>query len=153
MDDVGTSEPAETNPNFGPARFCGRNQPKDVWFLSGSFGGKRTCAIPATRPIAFPVIYFITGENKEACKSFMANAEGHVVLDGREVTYGREENDYITYTGAKDNPLDGLAGKSHTYLCGLWVYLQPLAKGEHTLSIRGNDRTISMSAEWTVIVK
>ncbi|WP_433354835.1 hypothetical protein ACQP25_14215 [Microtetraspora malaysiensis] len=147
------SEPAETNPNFGPARFCGRNQPKDVWFLSNSFGGERTCTIPAGRPIVFPVIYFITGENKKACKVIMADAEGHVVLDGRKVTYGREENDYITYTSAKDNPLDGLTGKGHTYLCGLWVYLPPPSAGEHSLSIQGYDRFNSMSADWTLIVK
>ncbi|MEV4014386.1 signal protein [Nonomuraea angiospora] len=145
------SEPEETNPNFGPERFCSRNQPKDVWFLAAT--GRRTCTIPAGRPIVFPAIYFITGDSKDACQTFMATVDGRVILDGREVTYGREDNDYVTYTSVKDNPLDGFAGKAQTYLCGLWVYLPPPSTGEHTLSVRGSDSFISMSAEWTLIVK
>jgi hypothetical protein len=40
---------------------CGINQPDDVWFLAGTFGGsaERRCTIPAGQPIFFPVMNLI----------------------------------------------------------------------------------------------
>lgn len=71
------SEPDATNPvadTDGSA--CGRNQPHDVWFLAGTFGGqvKRACEVPSGRPIAAPVVN--TFGDPQNCEAFMSSAQG-----------------------------------------------------------------------------
>lgn len=53
------SIPAAVNPNLdATGANCAQGQYDDVWFLAGTFGGavKRTCTIPAGKPIFFPLI-------------------------------------------------------------------------------------------------
>src|SRR4051812_43698253 len=49
------SSPEERNPVADlTGRFCGEDQPSDVWFFAGTFGGEadRSCQVPAGRPLA-----------------------------------------------------------------------------------------------------
>ncbi|MFM9612652.1 hypothetical protein [Streptomyces niveiscabiei] len=47
-----------------------RGQPKDVWFLAGTFGGQadRMCEVPEGRPIAVPVVNLV-GDDQD-CAAF-----------------------------------------------------------------------------------
>ncbi|MER5625124.1 signal protein [Streptosporangium sp. NPDC002544] len=133
--------------------FCDRNQPEDVWFLAGTFGGtvQRTCRIPAGRPVVFPLVNQ-TGSAAQ-CKEIMATAEGRATLDGKPVTPERLEDDNVAVTGVAGNPLTGAEGTTTSYACGIWVRLQPLRPGRHTLTIRGSSGDFHTGVDYTLIVE
>ncbi|MGW1011368.1 signal protein [Streptomyces termitum] len=147
------SEPEATNPvadTDGSA--CGRNQPHDVWFLAGTFGGqvKRACEVPGGRPIAAPVVNLL-GDPQD-CAAFMSGARGTVLLDGEAVEPETHEGDPITVRGAPGNPLTREEGNFAVTGCGLWVQLPPLAPGKHSLKIRGREGDFSTSVDYTLTV-
>ncbi len=105
---------------------AGQNQPDDVWFLAGTFGGsaERHCTVPAGRPLFFPVF-----NTKRAVGLFgkparitpaMAEAElDGTTLELHEFTSGRFK----------------LGGKKHI-AWGLWCVVEPLSLGGHVVSFR-----------------
>ncbi|MFE9135369.1 signal protein [Streptomyces sp. NPDC007355] len=133
-------------------RACGRNQPHDVWFLAGTFGGqvKRACDVPSGRPIAAPVVN--TFGDSESCAAFMSSAQGTVLLDGKVVEPETYTDDSITVQGAPGNPLTGEEGRFAATGCGLWVQLPPLAPGKHSLKIRGRSGDFSTGADYALTV-
>lgn len=147
------SESEDTNPVMDTTgKFCDRSQPEDVWFLAGTFGGtaQRTCKVPATRPVVFPLVNQVGSE--ASCKEFMATAKGKAVLDGKPVTSERMEEKDVAVTGAPDNPLTNEEGTAEYYACGIWVRLQPLQPGRHKLTIRGSSDGFRTGVDYTLIV-
>ncbi|MEU0484057.1 signal protein [Streptosporangium sp. NPDC006013] len=148
------SEGESTNPvTDTTGEFCDRNQPEDVWFLAGTFGGtlQRTCRVPAGRPMVFPLVNRVCSE--AVCKEFMATAEGRATLDGKPVTPERMEDDNVAVTGVAGNPLTGEEGTATSYACGIWVRLQPLQPGRHTLTVRGSSGDFRTGVDYTLIVE
>ncbi|MFJ2935380.1 signal protein [Streptomyces sp. NPDC087219] len=133
-------------------RACGRNQPRDVWFLAGTFGGQveRACEVPGGRPIAVPVVN--TFGDRWHCSAFMRGARGTVLLDDEVVEPETYEHDPITVRGARDNPLTGEEGSFAATGCGLWVQLPPFAPGKHSLKIRGRSGDFSTGVDYTLTV-
>jgi len=115
-------------------------QPEDVWFLAGCFGGtvKRKCKIPANRKIFFPVfnIWIWDGETPpDLSKSY-----GQITIDGQEV-----EPDSI-YTkipfpvkGVWGNPVTGSIFSKSMLVGGLWKLIDPPAPGDHEINFCGGD--------------
>ncbi|WP_433442291.1 signal protein [Nonomuraea sp. CA-141351] len=148
------SEGENTNPvTDATGEFCDRNQPEDVWFLAGTFGGtlRRTCRIPVGRPVVVPLVN-LTGTDVQ-CKEFMATAKGKATLDGKAVTPERLEEENVVVTGAAGNPVTGEEGTSTSYACGLWVRLPALKLGRHTLLIRGSSGDFHTGVDYTLIVE
>ncbi|MBB5775368.1 signal protein [Nonomuraea jabiensis] len=148
------SEEESTNPVADTTgEFCDRNQPDDVWFLAGTFGGavKRTCRVPAGRPVVFPLVNQISTEQE--CKGFMATATGKATLDRKAVTPERMENDNVTVTHGAGNPVSGEEGTTTSYACGLWARLPPLKPGRHDLIIRGSSGSFRTGVDYTLIVQ
>ncbi|MEU4830132.1 signal protein [Streptosporangium sp. NPDC023615] len=148
-----SSEGESTNPVADTTgEFCDRNQPEDVWFLAGTFGGtvRRTCTVPAGRPVVFPLVNLAGSE--AVCEEFMAVAEGRATLDGEPVTPERVEEGDVAVTGVAGNPLTGEEGTTVSHACGLWVRLQPLRPGRHTLSVRGSSGDFRTGVDYTLIV-
>ncbi|KYG55067.1 MULTISPECIES: hypothetical protein [Streptomyces] len=147
------SEPEATNPVADTGgRACGRNQPHDVWFLAGTFGGQveRACEVPSGRPIAAPVVN--TFGDRQDCAAFMGMAQGTVLLDGKVVEPETYEGDSITVQGVQGNPLTGEEGHVTATGCGLWVQLPPLASGKHSLKIRGRSGDFSTGVDYALTV-
>lgn len=147
------SEPDGTNPVVDrDGSQCGRNQPGDVWFLAGTFGGqvKRDCRIPHGWPIALPVINSFG--DRERCADFMGDARGTVVLDGEPVEPEVHEGDAIVVEGAPGNPVTGEEGTFTATGCGLWVEIPPLAPGRHSLAIRGQSGDFSVGVDYALTV-
>ncbi len=147
------TEPEASNPvadTDGSA--CGRNQPKDVWFLAGTFGGqvKRVCEVPNGRPIAVPVINLV-GDDQD-CAAFMEGAQGTVVLDGKPVEPDTYAGDSITVEGTQGNPVTQQGGRFTTTGCGLWAQLPSLAPGAHSLKIRGRSGDFSIGVDYALTV-
>lgn len=148
------SEDESTNPvTDTTGEFCDRNQPEDVWFLAGTFGGtlQRTCRVPMGRPVVFPLVNQICTEAQ--CREFMATAKGKATLDGKAITPERMEDDNVTVTGVAGNPLTGEEGTSTSYACGVWVRLPPLKAGRHKLTIRGSSGDFRTGVDYTLIVE
>ncbi|MGW4390877.1 signal protein [Streptomyces sp. NPDC004685] len=147
------SEPEKTNPvadQDGSA--CGLNQPQDVWFLAGTFGGQveRACKVPAGRPIAFPLVNRF-GDRSD-CAAFMSNVRGTVRLDGRAIEPETYQGDLITVQSAQGNAVTGEEGRFTATGCGLWVQLPSLAPGKHSLKIRGQSDDFSTGVDYALSV-
>ncbi|KOX38600.1 signal protein [Streptomyces sp. NRRL F-6491] len=147
------TEPEATNPvadTDGSA--CARNQPDDVWFLAGTFGGraKRACEVPGGRPVVVPVVNRV-GDGR-TCADFMSTARGTVVLDGEPVEPERHEDDSILVEGAPGNPVTGEEGRFTATGCGLWVRLPSLAPGAHTLKVTGRSGDFSTGVDYALTV-
>jgi len=148
------SEPEETNPvadDDGSA--CGRNQPEDVWFLAGTFGGEaeRECTVPEGRPIAFPLVNYF-GDAQD-CTAFMDDAEGTALLDGSPVEPEVHEGESITVRGLEGNAVTGARERFTTTGCGLWVQLPALGLGQHILKIAGRSGDFSVGVEYRLTVE
>ena len=148
-----SAEPAPTNAvadQDGSA--CERNQPRDVWFLAGTFGTQveRACNIPGGVPVAFPLINKI-GSSAD-CAAFMRTAKGSAVLDGEEVDSDAPQAETIEIQGAVGNPVTGTDGYFTATGCGLWVQLPALKAGHHTLKIRGQSGDFSVGVDYTLTV-
>lgn len=122
---------------------AGIDQPADVWFLAGTFGGevKRACTIPRGRPIFFPtfnlfqaVPYSLFGRPELPTAP---EASGHAVLNGtplpvREVVNAKS----FRVTAAAGGPF-GITGRVKAKAWGLWCSIDDLPPGDHDLSFGG----------------
>ncbi|MDX3224875.1 hypothetical protein PV419_03895 [Streptomyces sp. ME19-01-6] len=133
-------------------RSCRRNQPDDVWFLAGTFGGQveRSCTVPSGRPVAFPLVNLVGGAGD--CADFMETATGTASLDGRDLRPDRYRGTTITVTAAPRNPVTEASGRFTGTGCGLWVQLPPLKAGEHTLKIRGRSGEFTVGVDYALTV-
>ncbi|RJQ69440.1 signal protein [Pseudonocardiaceae bacterium YIM PH 21723] len=133
---------------------CGKNQPSDIWFLAGTFGGRatRTCVVPALRPIYFPLVNR-EEERREYCDRFVEEAKGKATLDGAPVPHTLEGPTAISFITAEGNPLTGGNIRVNAWACGLWVRLEPLPAGEHKLSFEGTDENFSTAVDYTLIIE
>lgn len=121
-------------------RYAGRNQPQDVWFLAGCFGGcvERTCSVPAQKSLFFPAINMWSSGGTEP--SVLPDAFGYVSIDGYEIP-----PDVIAtprpfmVKGTGNNPVTGTSSKMPVFVWGLWKHIKPLALGKHKICFGGGD--------------
>ncbi|WP_204300326.1 hypothetical protein [Actinoplanes campanulatus] len=148
------AEPEGTNPVVDETgEHCARNQPGDVWFLAGTFGGRveRRCTVPLGVPVVAPVVNLVATRAWD-CFGFMTEASGVVEFDGAEVPLERFEDEPITFVAGAGNPVTGVGGSTQGAGCGLWARIDPLGAGEHHVSIRGTSGTLEVVAEYTLTV-
>ena len=148
------SEPEATNPVADEdGRECGRNQPKDVWFLAGTFGtrAERTCTVPGGVLLAFPLVNLVA--DPADCAEFMGAAEGSAVLDGEEIDAETSRGETISVAGVAGNPVTGTGERFTGTGCGIWVQLPPLRSGKHTLEIRGRSQDFSVGVDYALTVE
>lgn len=147
------SSVSELNPvSDQDGHLCDQGQTDGIWFLAGTFGGTvtRSCTVPAAVPVAFPLVNLV-GEAGD-CTAFMASAQGSAVLDGRALESQRYEATAVQVSAVEGNPLTQDGGRFRTQACGLWVQLEPLAPGSHTLSIRGSSGSLAVSVDYELQV-
>ncbi|PSL57838.1 hypothetical protein B0I31_10149 [Saccharothrix carnea] len=152
------SSPNSRNPvTDDTGEFCAVDQPADLWFVAGTFGGavERTCEVPADRELVGPVVNHTadTADTADACAGTAENAYGEVTLDGRPQDVRRLGPDRITFRGTEDNAVTGEQGTFRTYACGLWVRIPPLSPGEHDLLIDGRSDGFRTTAHYRLIVR
>lgn len=134
-------------------RFCDKKQAPDVFFLAGTTGGHadRTCKVPAGVLVAFPLVNLFSPDASD-CVTFMASAKGEALLDGRRVEADRIAATPGTVFLVANNPFTGKRAALDASLCGLWVQIEPLTPGAHTLSIRGSSGTLTVSVDYRLTV-
>lgn len=146
------SIPTDRNPIADPTgERCGEGQNGPVWFLVSSGGGKteRSCPIPAGKAILASAINvecsfteddsLKTEDDLRAC----ANNDQDLVtqheakLEGSELEVSRVESPLFDVTFPDDNIFAAPSGPSQSVSDGYWVFLKPLAPGEHELHTQG----------------
>lgn len=137
----------------GSGEHCARNQPAEVWFLAGTFGGlaERVCTVPAGRPLVAPAVNRFS-ESAADCAEFMAGAAGEITVDGTAVTLDRIEAERVEFTGVADNAMGTGTDRIRATACGLWARIPALAAGRHVVHIRGTAGTFTTEAEYTITV-
>ncbi|XKK37999.1 hypothetical protein HFP72_25645 [Nocardiopsis sp. ARC36] len=109
-------------------RHAALNQPEDLWFLAGTYGGRvvRRCEVPSGRPLFFPVLnrQHTFEYSQEPAAIPVARAEAH--LNG--VPLPLEE-----FQGVFRSPL---WVRRHSW--GLWGAVAPLSPGGYVLEIRAD---------------
>ncbi|MEU1671683.1 signal protein [Streptomyces roseifaciens] len=147
------SSPSGSNPvEDRDGSLCDRGQKDGVWFLAGTFGerAKRTCAVPAGRRVAFPLVNLMS--DQAGCSEFMAPAKGAATLDGKPLRAERYDATPVRVTAEEGNPLTDGGGSFRTHACGLWVQMEPLRPGNHTVQIRGSSGRFTVSVDYTLKV-
>lgn len=147
------SSVSDSNPvSDQDGRQCAQGQTAGIWFLAGTFGETvtRSCTVPTAVPVAFPLVNHI-GETDD-CTAFMASARGSANLDGRSLKPERYEATAVQISAVDGNPITQNWGRFRTKACGLWVQLEPLAPGSHTLSIRGSSGSFAVSVDYKLQV-
>lgn len=94
-------------------------------------------------PIAGPVVGQVTPD-AAACTRFLDAAKGEAVLDGKPQSLEKIEPTKIAYESDK--------GKQEAFSCGLWLRIDPLPPGEHTLTLRGSSGSLTSEANYDLTV-
>ncbi|MFD9705573.1 hypothetical protein [Lentzea sp. NPDC059081] len=148
------SQPAATNPVTDTSgRFCGRDQPVDVWFLAGSLTDvpvRRLCRVPADKPLLVPVAN-LAGQVAD-CEAFMKSARGEVLLNGSAQPLTTVPATPFTYEARAGNPFGSRTGRIDSVGCGLWAWVGPPASGEHELVVRGSGGSRQVDVTYELIV-
>jgi hypothetical protein len=168
------STPAETGGPFDAGRVsCAVNQPRrNVLFLAAPFNVSgsvvRTCTDPVGRGtrIFFPVIntecsnvedppfYGATAKDRRACvkNDIFDPANLRVTVDGHSFPVSKAKFDIVSrdfaFTAVPGNPV-GLTGSGQSTTRGVWLLLQPLQKGEHTIEFTGSYPALDFSVSVT----
>lgn len=173
---------ADEHPRDDPSRSCNVNQNGSVWFLPDSLSiesasNPRTCDVPVGKAIFIPVItgaistlekpgYSDAQLIKEAlvCDDYSNNRRAEI--DGINVnglndpvTYRTNSSHMFTVGVVDDNIYNIKAGTGNGYADGWFLFLKPLAPGEHKIHLVGSidapDPNCNNSADvtWTIHVK
>lgn len=140
-----SAEPGQNPVDDSTGEYCGDSQPFGVWLIAGSRGGTadRHCQVPAALPIAGPAVSLVAPD-AAACSAFLAAATGEALLDGKPQQLRKIEPMKISYESGQGNK-DG-------YGCGLWLQVEPLPPGEHTLTLRGSSGAVTSEANYDLTV-
>jgi len=120
---------------------AGVNQPDDVWFLAGTFGGivERRCAVPAGRPLFLPV-FNMWHTNATAAPPAVDQAFGTLMVNNENVPVDQVQTPIpFDVSGARHNPVTGVTRPVPMTVWGLWKLLDPLPPGGHAVLLHGGD--------------
>lgn len=143
-------------------RDCAVNQPEDVWFLAGTFGGSadRRCAIPTDQPVFFPVINLMC-EVVEGAKVERAleecdqrAIETSASLDGNEleIVPMTSEGSFAFEAGPRsviavpNSRFDAVAG-------GEWVGPVLIPSGRHVLRFAARSEDFQLEVTYELMVQ
>ena len=128
-----------------------RNQPADVFFLAGTYGGAvtRECSVPVGRPLFFPVVntWANIGSIRARKPSAWAAVDGvdHPVV---EIITGRS----FAVAGPWGNPVNGMRWPTQMKIWGLWSHVPPLPPGRHLIQFQGQDGNFGVAATYHLTV-
>jgi hypothetical protein len=105
--------------------YAGWQQPDDVWFLAGTYGGRvvRRCEIPAGRPLFLPVLNRVHTKAHSRTPLGLEIARARAYLNGGPIPFRR-------FTTQPFRMGDRM------YLSwGIWAAVTPLLPGQYVLEI------------------
>ena len=154
--------PVESSPTFDmTGTNCRLGETAQLFFLAGQGTGEkvtRSCTVPATKPLLFPIInvecsnvenapfFGATDAERAACATQIANGVGlrtlHLLLDGVNVgNLGRfrAASPPFDFTMPRNDNILFVRGKTsgRSASDGFWVLLQPPSPGSHSIHFEG----------------
>jgi hypothetical protein len=152
------SIPDDLNPALDETgKYAGLNQSDpNVWFLAGTFAGNtahRMCLVPPSKAILFPIINYETNPLEypalrtelaliEKVKEDIDDIESHeTFVDGQRIPVYRVRSDPSIFSiNLPNKNLFHVTGGGSTQASsdGYWVFLKPLAVGEHSIFFAGS---------------
>lgn len=154
--------PVENNPTFDTTGTnCGFGETAQLFFLAGQGTGEavtRSCTVPATKPLFFPIInvecsnvekapfFGATDAQRAACATQIADGVGlttlRLVLDGMNVgnlDRFRAASPPFDFTMPRNDNILFVPGKTsgRSASDGFWVLLQPPSPGSHRIHFEG----------------
>jgi hypothetical protein len=148
------SVPSGKNPLSDPTgERAGVNQPGDVWFLAGNFGGpvNRSCTVPAGLPLFFPVFNIW---RQGGPPPVVPSATAQLAFDGAPAPVqeiGTPEA--FDVPGAALNPVTNRMVSMKMSIWGYWGWIAPPAPGPHTVHFTagaGTDFTLDIAYSLTI---
>lgn len=135
------SSPKLRNPvSDRTGKWAAINQPDDVWFLAGTFGGsrERQCVVPAGIPLFLPA--FNMWKWPASTPPVVPHAYGNLSVDG-VITELDAIGTPIPFEimGSALNPVTMTSRPIQATVWGLWRRLDPLSAGEHVVVFDGGD--------------
>ncbi|MEA2645510.1 MAG: hypothetical protein QOE92_593 [Chloroflexota bacterium] len=150
------AEPTATNPvSDKTGDICGKGQPQDVWFLTGTTEGaaQRKCSIPADRAIFFPVLNEICGSQSTQCsQSDVEGGTTAATIDGVTLAPRSSTSEPFLVNPVAGNPFVDRPGALSAKSYGLWILLRPLAAGTHVVKFSASKGRVHESAEYNLTV-
>jgi hypothetical protein len=153
--------PAGKNPiSDTTGEYCTQGQPKDVWFLAGSFGEegiKRQCTVPADRPVYFPLINRVctmpagqtTDKAIKGCRVLNRSLFGSV--DGDQIMFAEADSGgSFRLDPAPGNEIGVVAGDAVAW--GVWAGPLKLSPGKHTVEISAYTPEFEIGVEYDLTV-
>jgi hypothetical protein len=108
-------------------KYAGKEQPNDVWFLAGCFGGvvERSCEIPANRKILVPAFNMWFTDHYQPPD--LDKAHGFLNINGQEIELDKiyTEKPFVV-RGVLGNPVTGSIFEHNMRVGGLWKLVDPL---------------------------
>nr|CEL19440.1 hypothetical protein [Kibdelosporangium sp. MJ126-NF4]CTQ94761.1 hypothetical protein [Kibdelosporangium sp. MJ126-NF4] len=140
-----SAEPGQNPVEDPTGQYCGDSQPFGVWLIASTSTGTadRHCQVPSTLPLAGPAAAQVTKDEK-GCAAFLDAAKGEAQLDGKPVRLDKMAPTKITYETEK--------GTQEGFSCGLWLRVEPLAPGEHRLSVKGSSGSFASEVNYDLTV-
>jgi hypothetical protein len=132
------------------------NQPEDVFFLAGTFGGlaHRRCIVPAGTLVFFPVMNMWRWP-ASGPPPRLPQAYGQLTVDGEPTKLETIETpEPFEVTGAELNPVTRASTPIPVTIWGLWGRLDSLSPGDHLVQFEGGDGhgfTVGATYEITVV--
>jgi hypothetical protein len=151
---------------------CAEGQSGPVWFLAGTttniHWAERSCIIPMERAILFPIIV----------SQFSFHEVPHIKTDKELISYTAKDIDQLTLLEAtidgiklpdlhiyriqsgpfdfsipENNIWNVRSGTTKAVSDGFWVFLEPLAEGNHTISFHGIEPNFETKVTYHISVK
>ncbi|MFF5702535.1 hypothetical protein ACFY7H_08530 [Streptomyces sp. NPDC012794] len=107
--------------------YAGWRQPRDLWFLAGTYGGRvvRRCGVPSARPLFFPVL-----TTRRAAVPFLTKP---CRLEATRASAALNSSPLrLREFSSKPFPVRGVPQVAW----GLWCALEPLPPGQFVLEIQ-----------------
>jgi hypothetical protein len=156
------SIPKDVNPAYDDTgRYCTQGQSGPVWFLTGTYGHPvdRYCTIPFGKAILFPILNsecsfaefpnLKTEKELRQCSKEMEDTVNYLEakVNGigiKDLAKSRIQSPLFNFTLPKNNILE-LPPQTTTQAIsdGNWVFLKPLAIGEHVIHFKGGLKSIN----------
>jgi hypothetical protein len=129
---------------------CTVDQKGPVWFLTQTAGGSvvRSCTIPSGKAILIPVVNaecspaedksLKTESDIRECAKNIVNKASNIklIVDGKEIeniTRYRADSPQFDLVLPNDNVFGDTPGPTRVVSDGIWVMLNPLSPGKHTI--------------------
>ncbi|MET9600456.1 hypothetical protein [Streptomyces sp. NPDC006459] len=105
---------------------AGWNQPDDLWFLAGTYGGRveRRCAIPSDRPLFFPVLNMQHSRFYAKTPQTMGVVKATADLNGVPLPLREFSAQFRT------------RWLTRRFTWGIWAAVAPLTPGQYVLEIK-----------------